>query len=133
MSSKSCAADPSVVLRLDLWAVADTTNRQLYTVMPTTGSGVGIVGTPVTIRNVGRSNEACAAFATEGSTSQCGDTTALMGDKAGPGATQWILDAIEGEPGMVYIYNQVCRAGRLVGSGWFPRQMSLISRRGSRA
>ena len=113
MSSKSCTTNPSVVLRLDLWAVADTTNRQLYTVLPTTGNGVGIIGIPVTILNVGRNNQGCASYAVEGSTSQCGDTMAHMGTKASPGATQWILDAIVGEPGMVHIHNQVSLSGQV--------------------
>ena len=130
MSSKSCAADPSVVLRLDLWAVVDATSRQIYAVTPTTGSGASVMGTPVTIRSVGRSNGACAAYAAEGSASQCGDTTALMGDKAGPGATQWIIDAVKGQPGMVYIHNQVCWTGRrLVGSGWFQGTSALKTRK----
>ena len=41
MSAKACTSGKTV---LDLWKLADNTNRQLYTVKRTTGTDPGIIG-----------------------------------------------------------------------------------------
>ena len=41
MSAKSCASGKTV---LDLWRLADNTDRQLYSVKRTTGTNPGIIG-----------------------------------------------------------------------------------------
>ena len=41
MSAKACTSGKTV---LDLWKLADSTNRQLYTVKRTTGTDPGIIG-----------------------------------------------------------------------------------------
>ena len=41
MSAKACTSGSDV---LDLWKIADSTNRQSYTVKRTSGSGLGIIG-----------------------------------------------------------------------------------------
>ena len=89
---------------------ADTTDRQLYTIRDTRG-GASIIGVNVTIQNVGRTAEGCDAHLAVGAASvgQCQtSTTSGMGSAASPGATNWRLDNVPGQPGMVLISNEVC-------------------------
>ena len=62
-----------------------------------------------TIINVGRTGEGCAAHVSVGSASagQCVMTTVGLGSATSPGVQQWVLDAVPGEAGMVYIRNAV--------------------------
>ena len=66
-----------------------------------------------TIVDVGRTAEGCAAHLSVGSASvgQCAVTTTGLGSSAAPGAQRWVLEAVPGEAGMVYISNQVGSGG----------------------
>ena len=115
LSAKSCASGSAA---LDMWRVADTTGRQLFSVKRASGGGAGIMGVNVTIADVGRTSEGCAAFLTVGSATagQCAITIARLGSAAGIGAQKWVLEAVPGgQPGLVYISNEV---GARSNAGW---------------
>ena len=63
----------------------------------------------VTIVDIGRTAEGCAAHLAVGSASvgQCAVTTTGLGSSTSPGAQRWVLEAVPGEAGMVYISSQV--------------------------
>ena len=137
MSAKACASGKTV---LDLWKLADQTNRQLYTVKRTVGTNPGIIGVRfifaqrhsqrrvhcpsiqlhgecllpspqanVTIVDVGRTSEGCAAHLSVGTATvgQCQNSASGLGSAASPGAQSWLLENVPGQPGYVYISNEV--------------------------
>ena len=115
MTAKPCSGGQTV---LNLWASPDTTGRQLFSVKRASGGGAGIMGVNVTIADVGRTSEGCAAFLTVGSATagQCAITIARLGSAAGIGAQKWVLEAVPGgQPGLVYISNEV---GARSNAGW---------------
>ena len=63
----------------------------------------------VTIVDVGRTAEGCAAYLSVGSATQgwCQTTTSGLGSSTSPGAQNWLLTDVPDEPGMVYISNEV--------------------------
>ena len=73
----------------------------------------------VTIVDIGRTTEGCAAHLSVGTATvgQCQNTVSRLGTAASPGAKNWLLENVPGEPGMVYISNEV----RVVVGGYFYR------------
>ena len=99
---------------LDVW-IDGASNRQLFSVVPSLASGgaaSGIVGVNLTIVNIGRTGEGCAAtYASVASVSPswCAVTSAGLGTASSPGAQRWALENVPGGgPNLVYISNQVC-------------------------
>ena len=142
MSAKACTSGKTV---LDLWKLADSTDRQLYTVKRSVGNNPSIIGVRrapgsgcpspigtlhpwrdadtratavvplqvnVTIVDVGRTTEGCAAYLSVGSASigWCQTTTSGLGTASSPGAASWLLENVPGQPGYVYISNEARRA-----------------------
>ena len=62
-----------------------------------------------TIVDVGRTAEGCAAHLSVGSASagECGVTITGLGSASCPGVQRWVLEAVPGEAGMVFIKNEV--------------------------
>ena len=70
----------------------------------------------VTIVDVGRAAEGCAAHLVVGSATQCATVTARLGTADGIGAQKWVLTDVPGSDGLVYISNEVTVGeGRLFG------------------
>ena len=102
ISAKACTSGSNA---LDLWPVYNST-RQLINLVPASGKNVSIVGTNVTMVDVGRTAEGCANYiGVAAAAGQCSNTKVLLGTKASVGATAWEIQWVPGQPGCVYISN----------------------------
>ena len=63
----------------------------------------------VTIVDVGRTAEGCAAYLSVGTATvgQCQNTVSGLGSSTSAGAQNWLLENVPGQPGYVYISNEV--------------------------
>lgn len=106
LSAKSCATGRNVA---DVWPQSDYMGFQYFEIHPAaTGSNRSILGQPVRLLNLGRAaTPSCDAFLVSMAGACSGTGVALAKPDTSPVALWVVEDA--GEPGVVYLRNQVRR------------------------
>ena len=94
MSVKPCNSPKNIV---DLFSTPDATGHQSYSLRPLNG-GSSLFGTTITVTNIGRTSEGCAAVVAS-NTAVCGAASAMLVSSQSVATAGWMLEP-SSQPGL---------------------------------